>query len=131
MSAILKTKKDRDLFAKWNRKLEKYDDCNAEDFTLETPALKTWHNFKFKSVKSSEMEDVSNYYANCRAIYQHCEFPSALHKEIWGHYSEGLSLRDIEQKINKKRTRDTIRRYINEVKKYVRSQVSDPDGWTD
>jgi len=119
---IFKTAKDKALFEKWNKKLDKYDDCNAEDFTGHTPLLRSWHNFKFKKIKPDDMERVSSYYAECREILQHCDFPSKLHKEIWSHYAEGLPLRDIEEKINHKRGKDAISRYIKEVIKYVRSQ---------
>ena len=143
--SLLKTKKDKALFAKWNKKLEKYDDCNAENYSKSEPILKEWHSIRFQvdNIPTKQrkhatemgrnefldvvlpaverMNDVRDYYLKCMEYYETGEFPSALHKKIWYYYSKAQSLREIEKSINGKIKKDAISKYIKEVIKRARS----------
>jgi len=119
MSAIIKTKKDRALLEKWNKKLEKYEDCNIENYNREEPTLKHWDNFHFKKVSASEYETRTTYYANARALLITGKFRTRLHLQIWGLHSEGLSLREISAAIKNKYNKDTINKIIKEIKKQM------------
>jgi hypothetical protein len=128
---IIKTKKDKELLAKWNKKLDKYDDCNKEHFYENADVLRTWDKLKFKNINLDKYEDTYNYYTWCREVLETAKFPSALHKKIWKWHAEGLALREIQEKIGNKRAKDAVARYIQEVKDYVRSKTSDTTSRTE
>lgn len=113
--SLLKTKKDKDLFAKWNKKLEKYDDCNAEDFTLPEPALKAWHNFKFKNINPDDYRATLNYYDSAKQFLLNHKFKKSIHRKIWELHIEGVSNRKIEKVLKNKIHRLTIDKVVKEL----------------
>jgi hypothetical protein len=121
MPGLLKTKQQLKLFAKWNKKLEKYDDCNAEvydwadNYENPDPELKSWHSFKFRGISPEEFQQRTLYYENARALLETGTFKNKLQKKIWEYYSEGLALREIEKKIKLRYSKDTINKIIKEI----------------
>jgi hypothetical protein len=115
MSAIIKTPKDRALLEKWNKKLEKYDDCNIENYNRDEPTLKHWDNFHFKKVSTNEYETRTTYYANARSLLSTGKFRNRIHRKICELHSEGYSLREISTEIKKVYNKDTINKIIKEI----------------
>lgn len=111
--SLLKTKRDKDLFAKWNKKLEKYKDCNAEDMSLDEPLLKVWHNFKFKKVSADEYTSRIQYFDNARHVLNTFKFERALDCKIWTLHVEGFSLREIGREVDY--SKDKVRSIINRI----------------
>jgi hypothetical protein len=121
LMSLLKTKAQHKLFEKWNKKLEKFDDCNAEDFRNfpEDPPLHSWHNFKFKKLTKDEYDETIKYFDKAKEILNSYKFRSAWHRKIWALHSEGLSGEEISQRIKGsfKKTR------INEILKCIRKEA--------
>lgn len=117
MSAIIRTAKDRALLAKWNKKLEKYNDCNAENYKYEDPKLKHWDNFHFKRIPKEIYESKQLYFSNARELAQNGKFKSMLSKKIWELHSEGFSLREIVKAINERYKKDTVNKIIKDIVK--------------
>ena len=114
--SLLKTKKDKELFAKWNKKLEKYDDCNIEDFSKPDVPLKKWAR-KLASVPLQQYEDTSQYYETARALLHTHKFQNAWHRKIWALHCEGYFGREIKQMINNRFSKTTIDSIIRTIKK--------------
>lgn len=117
---IIKTPKQRALLDKWNKKLEKYDDCNAED-TGDERKLKDWHSFKWKDINLIDYEAKAKYYSNCSDILNSYSFENSLHRRIWELHTEGLSLRDIEKAIKYKLKKDWINQIIHWIRTNART----------
>jgi hypothetical protein len=115
MSSILKTKKYKDLLAKWNKKLEKYDDCNIENYNYDEPKLKHWDNFHFKKLSADQYESRLLYYSNARALLVTGKFKRPLYRRIWELHSEGHSLREISRQLNGRISRDAVTKIVKEI----------------
>lgn len=120
MSAIIKTKKDRELLAKWNKKLEGRNDCENYGENLE-PRLKHYDSYHFQKITPDQYYSRETYYSNARALLSTGTFDSAIDKRIWEYHSEGLALRKIATAINRRGyTKDIINRII---KKIIKEQM--------
>lgn len=125
---IIRTPKDKALLEKWNKKLDKYDDCNAEDMSFDEPKLRVWHNFKWKKLGQNEYEARLKYFNNCSSILHNYRFENTLHKRIWELHTEGMSLRDIEKAIKFRYKKDTINQIIHWIETNATSKDSDSTG---
>lgn len=114
--SLLKSKKDKELFEKWNKKLEKFDDCNAEDFTKTDVPLKRWARW-FTSLPEHRYEETTQYFETARGLLHTHKFQTAWHRKIWALHSEGYSGREISRMINKKYSKTTVDKIILIVKK--------------
>ncbi len=106
MANPFKTKAFQKLFQKWNKKLEKQGHEEIEDFTLTDPPLKCWHNSKWKQVES--FEETVLYYQLASELLCHFEFENRTHRRIWDLHCQGLSVRQVALKVNRKKFTKTV-----------------------
>lgn len=90
------------LFKEWNDKLEKDGFVDAEDFSLPRPALKAWHNLKFKGLTQEEIKESEQYYEMALQVLRYCEFENETFRVIWELHTKGQSIREIVKVINLK-----------------------------
>lgn len=120
--SLIKTPKDKKLLEKWNKILEKYDDCNAEKYDYDDLKLKQWDNFKFKKLTPDQYESRLQYFANAREIASTAKFKNKTHRKVWELHSEGYSLRDISTEFKGKISKDAAAKILREIKEYVKRQ---------
>ena len=102
MSNPFKTPEFKNLFQQWNKILEQDGLKEIENFDLEVPVLKTWHNLKWKNLNSDRLCELKHYYELASELLQTFEFKNKFHKRIWELHCDGLSVRKIARQINRK-----------------------------
>ncbi len=110
-----KTKKFKDLQAKWYKKLADKGFEDIEDNKYEEPKLKAYHYLRFKTLEPDVHAARAKYYENCRGVLVNHRFKRALDRRIWELHTEGLSLREIETEIKQYYKKDTINAIIRRI----------------
>lgn len=118
-----KTKEFKALFKEWNDILIETGHKEIEDFNLPDPALKTWEKLRFHNTTSEDkIKETISYYEDCKTLLRKGSmndcFETATHLKIWELHTEGLSVRKISLKINKKFfSKTVINDYIRKIEK--------------
>lgn len=99
------------LFAKWNKKLAK-DLGEIEDYNVPGTPLKAWDNLKFRGMNQEVLESKRMYFEACSNLLMSYKWDNPIHKEIWKLHSEGLSVREIADTIDKKKLKKSNIAYI-------------------
>lgn len=102
MSSPFKTNSFKKLFERWNKKLEKSGHKDIENFALPEPALKKWEKIMFINFDTSSIISTEEYFSMAQDFLNNNKFHSKIHEKIWELHCEGLSVRQIENKIKKK-----------------------------
>lgn len=118
MSNPFKTPEFKKLQREWYDKAEEDGSFkDIEEFDSPDELLKSWALF-YKKVDPKTFIARQKYYQRAQEIYNEHVFKSDIHKEIWGLHSQGFTIRQIVEKINKKDyRRNSIFEIIRAIKK--------------
>lgn len=122
VSSPFKTPEFRELFQKWNQILEDEGFGDAEDFSLPVPALKQWHNLKWKNpsqtLSADRIKDIKRYYDLADKMLETFVFKSPTHRRIWELHCDGLSIRKIADAVHQRKfNKTTVHLIIFEIEK--------------
>lgn len=116
-----KTPKFKALFQEWNAKLKDSGFEDIEDFTLEEPWPVFWDNFHFSRMDPDVFKARQLYYEKARALLHTYKFFKPEHKQIWAMYSEGSTIRQIAEVMNKKKyKKSTIFNIVREIQEELK-----------
>lgn len=112
------------LQKKWYEKLEKagFEDIERSDH--ETPFLHVWHSTHFfKTYSVEEVQEREAYYRMTREFYwSYADFKNKTEKEIWRLYTEGLSRRQIADRLERQRySEGSIQIILSRLKKVMQT----------
>ena len=93
----------KDLQSKWYKKLAKDGFVDIEDTSRDIPVLKKWSADIFRGKTQGEIDSRLEYYRSARALIYIYEFNSELDKIIWTLHAEGMSQRDIAEKLKRRK----------------------------
>lgn len=95
-----KTKKFQKLAQQWNKKLAKSGLTDVENQHPEEPMLNTWddHYFRRRFTAESALSRQDYYYIATQFLNTY-KFESIRERKIWELHAEGLSFREIAQKL--------------------------------
>lgn len=100
------------LFKLWNKKLDKAGHVEIEDFNAAGQPLVDWDSYRFKRIGQEVMESKKAYFEGCRNLLLSYKWDNETHKEIWRLHSEGLSVHEIADIIDKKKFKKSNIAYI-------------------
>ncbi len=107
MSSPFKSPEFRALFRDWNRKLERDGHEEIEDFTRPVPTLKTWTTTRWTASDPTRNEWRQQYYEMADRVLETFAFANRVHRRIWELHCEGLSIREIADRIRRRNYRKT------------------------
>lgn len=117
-----KTPEFKAQFREWNARLEEEGFKDAENFSLDRPPLKTWHSFRrFRDRMTAQA--TTDYFDDANEVLHSFRFESERAFRIWAYHCQGLSVRDIEEKLHSQMlgyhgiTKTTIHRIITTIQK--------------
>jgi|SRR5271166_3333123 len=94
-------------FDKWNQILVESGHEEIEDFSRDQPQLKRHHGYDFRSMDPLAIQSKTVYYQVAQEKLRLYPFKNETDKLVWQLHTEGLSIREITRRINKKKYKQT------------------------
>lgn len=120
MSQRFNDKKFKKLERSWYEKLETKGFMDIENSSRNDRPLKSWHSREFLG-RGREIEDTLEYLSMAGEVFDSgYKFKNSIHKKIWKHHCDGLSQREIAERIS--HLRGAVKHYrvwqiISEIKR--------------
>lgn len=99
MLQVSKHKTFNKLQAFWYEKLRLEGFVDIEDVRLANRPLKSWHSTKYGDLPKVNIEATTTYFSLARNLLDTFQFKHEVHRLIWEMYCNGVSGREIANKI--------------------------------